>query len=84
MAQDPKSFTDAQAARAELYGTLELLSERLNYGKRFDEATERVEARVRRVQRDRPVAFALAVAGVATVVGVAAWAAVSAIVNKRR
>ncbi|MGO2139685.1 MAG: DUF3618 domain-containing protein [Leucobacter sp.] len=64
---------EAEVARAELYDTLGQLSERLNYAKRIDDATERVGQRIREQKRERPLAFIAGVVGVAATAGVIVW-----------
>lgn len=76
------SMQDAQVARAELYETLSLLSDRLNYAQRFDDAVDRTQKRLHRKQMENPVGFALAVAGVAATVGVLAWAGTAKLIKR--
>lgn len=64
---------EAQVARAELYDTLGLLSDRLNYAKRIDEATERVGVRIREERRERPLVFVAGVVAVAATAGLIVW-----------
>lgn len=66
-------MAETNHARAELYETLGLLSERLNFAKRFDEAAERQTKKIKRLKEQKPVVFVTAVAGVATAVGAATW-----------
>ena len=76
-----QGLNTAEAARTELYDTLSLLSDRLNYAQRFDDAVDRTQAKISRSQTENPVGFALVVAGVAITVGVIAWAGASKLLN---
>lgn len=69
-----RGVAEAQAARAELYDTLGQLTERLNYAKRIDDATERAAAKLREQRREKPLAFVAGVVAVAGVAGVVVWA----------
>ncbi|WP_217133559.1 hypothetical protein [Leucobacter chinensis] len=73
---------EADLARVELYETLSLLSDRLNYAQRFDDAVERTTEKLQEERKTNPVGFALAVAGVAATVGVLAWVGASKIIRK--
>lgn len=74
----------AEEARSELYDTLTQLSDRLNYAKRFDAAVDRTQVRLKEEQKENPLGFALAVAGVAVAVGLVTWTVASKIVTKLR
>lgn len=78
-----QSIDEAQAARSELYATLNQLSDRLNYAKRVDEAVDRAEQRIRANRERNPVAFALVVTGAAVTVGLLVWAGASKLVSRR-
>jgi len=78
----PEELLEASRAREELYDTLSLLSDRLNYAKRFDEATERTEFRMKAYKERNPLGFALTVVGVAATVGVVTWAVTTKILRK--
>ncbi len=65
---------EAQAARAELYDTLGQLSDRLNYAKRIDDATERMTVRIQEERRERPLVFVAGVVAVAAAAGAVVWA----------
>ncbi|MBP6685896.1 MAG: hypothetical protein KA158_10790 [Leucobacter sp.] len=67
-------IAEAEVARAELYDTLGQLSNRLNYAKRIDEATERVGVRIREERRERPLVFIAGVVVVAAAAGAVVWA----------
>ncbi|KUF08490.1 hypothetical protein [Leucobacter sp. G161] len=67
-------IAEAEVARAELYDTLGQLSNRLNYAKRIDEATERVGLRIREERRERPLVFITGVVVVAATAGAVVWA----------
>lgn len=74
MSSDKMANTDR--ARAELHSTLDLLSQRLDYPTRIDNALSRGKRRIERQQRNNPLAFAAGVTAVsllagAVVVGVA-------------
>ncbi|WP_017792569.1 DUF3618 domain-containing protein [Leucobacter salsicius] len=77
-----QGVADAAQARAELYDTLGQLTHQLNYARRVDEAIDGAKRRVVEARRTRPVAFAIAVAGAAAVVGLGVWGVVRA-VSKR-
>ncbi|GAA1574651.1 hypothetical protein ACIFOC_02910 [Leucobacter aridicollis] len=74
--QDRKQLgiAEADAARAELYDTLGQLSDRLNYAKRIDDATQRVGLRIREERTERPLVFVAGVVAVAATAGVIVWA----------
>lgn len=61
----------ANSARNELHETLALLSQKLDYPTRIDNALERGKRRISRQQRRNPLAFAAGVAGVALLAGAA-------------
>ena len=63
----------AEQARKELYETLELLGERLDYAKRIDDAGAAAKAKVVEVKEEKPLAFYAGVAGIAVVAGLAVW-----------
>ena len=67
-------LAEADVARAELYATLGQLSDRLNYAKRIDEATERVGIKLRTEREERPAVFFAGVVAVAATAGVIVWA----------
>lgn len=67
-------IAEAEVARAELYDTLGQLSDRLNYAKRIDEATERVGLRIREERRERPLVFVAGVVVAAAAAGAVVWA----------
>lgn len=67
-------IAEAQVARAELYDTLGQLSDRLNYAKRIDDATERISARIQEERRERPLVFVAGVVVVAATAGAIVWA----------
>lgn len=69
-----RGVAEAQLARAELYGTLGQLQDRLNYAKRVDDATERLVERVEEERRERPLVFVAGVAVAAIAVGAVVWA----------
>lgn len=75
---------EADHARTELYETLSLLSGRLNYAQRIDDAVDRTTEKLHEERKANPVGFALAVAGVAVTVGLIAWAGASRIMKKMR
>lgn len=64
---------EAQRARAELYDTLGQLRERLDYAQRMDDSMERTRRRIARTKRENPLGFAVGVAAVAAVAGLAVW-----------
>lgn len=76
-----RGVNEANAARAELYGTLSQLKEQLNYAKRFDRAMERGQQRIVKFKDEKPVAFAAGVVAVAAVSGGAVWAIVRSVVR---
>ncbi len=63
----------ADRAREELYETLALLRDRLDYAARFDRRAEEVRAKVADVKREKPLVFVLGVATAAAGVGLVAW-----------
>ena len=67
-------IAEAQAARAELYDTLGQLSDRLNYAKRIDDATERLGVKIRTERAERPLVFIAGVVAVAATAGAVVWA----------
>lgn len=79
-----QGILEAELARAELYDTLGQLKDRLNYARRFDEATERVVERVQVEKETRPVVFAAGVVVAAAAVGAVVWAVASKIAQRIR
>lgn len=75
-------LTETERARSELYATLGLLTERLNYAKRIDAAVDRTVRRIKVQKVRNPLGFAAGVAGVATLAGVVTWSIVSAVVRR--
>lgn len=73
---------EAARARAELYDTMGQLQDRLNYARRVDMAVADAKVRLRAQQRERPVAFAGGVAGVAALAGLAVWGVVTAVAKR--
>ena len=65
---------EADIARAQLYDTLGQLSERLNYAKRIDDATERVGLRIKQERQERPLVFVAGVIVTAAAAGAVVWA----------
>lgn len=64
---------DIERLREEIGDTLRALEEKLNVGKRVDEATDRAFVRVVDLKRTKPLAFIAGVAGVAIIAGVVVW-----------
>lgn len=77
-------LTDAEIARAELYETLGLLTERLNFAKRVDVAMDNAAERVREEKLRNPLKFAAGVAAVAAGAGLATWAIARAVLRRVR
>ena len=75
-------LTETQRAREDLYETLGLLTERLNYAKRIDVAIDRNVRRIKLQKRRNPLGFAAGVTAVAGLVGVVTWSIVSAVVRR--
>lgn len=74
---------EAQTARAELYDTLSLLTDRLNYAQRIDNAVDRTKARFSRLRSEKPVEAVALVAGAAVTAGVVVWAIAAGLTRKR-
>lgn len=74
---------EAQTARAELYDTLSLLTDRLNYAQRIDDAVDRTKVRFSRLREEKPVEAVAIVAGAAVAVGVVVWAVAAGLTRKR-
>ncbi|MFC4224149.1 DUF3618 domain-containing protein [Lysinibacter cavernae] len=64
---------DIERLREEIGETLRALEEKLNVGKRVDEATDRAFVRVVELKRTKPIAFVAGVAGIAIIAGVVVW-----------
>jgi len=71
--QPDEGITAADEARAELYETLALLRDRLDYAARFDRRADEVRAKVAEVKREKPVLFAAGVAAAAAGAGLIVW-----------
>lgn len=84
MSSDDKQrgIADAERARAELYGTLSQLRDRLNYAKRVDDAMDSAKRRIADEKQRNPLAFAAGVAGVAAAAGVVVWGIASRVVRR--
>lgn len=76
-----EGIAEAERARAELYETLGLLRDRLDYAKRIDDGIARARQRLRAERREQPLLFGAAVAGVALACGAAVWAIAEKIVR---
>ncbi|MBC9955124.1 DUF3618 domain-containing protein [Leucobacter sp. cx-42] len=74
---------EAQTARAELYDTLSLLTDRLNYAQRIDDAVDRTKVRFSRLREEKPVEAMAIVAGAAVAVGAVVWAVAAGLTRKR-
>lgn len=81
MNETQDKLRDAHEARTELYETLALLSDRLNYAKRFDEAVDRTMERIDEEKEYNPLRFAIGVAAVAVAVGALAWVGTRKVLN---
>lgn len=76
--------SEAEAARAELYGTLGQLRDRLNYAQRIDDAVDDAKMRIMQTKQNRPLAFIGGCVGVAAVAGLVVWGVARAIAGNRR
>ncbi|WGD37651.1 DUF3618 domain-containing protein [Lysinibacter sp. HNR] len=65
---------DIERLREEIGETLRALEDKLNVGKRVDEAVDRTCERVSDLRDNNPVAFVIGIAGVAVLAGAAVWA----------
>lgn len=74
-------MSETNHARAELYETLALLSDRLNYAQRFDDAVAVKTEQIKDLKESKPLVFAGIVAGAAVAVGVAAYAVTNKIMR---
>lgn len=74
-----QGLADAARARAELYDTLGLLRDRLNYAQRVDDAVARTKLRIAEQRRDNPAGFVAGAAAVAVLAGAAVWGIASAV-----
>lgn len=77
-----RGIANAEMARAELYDTLGQLRDRLNYAKRFDDATARLTARIEEQRRERPLAFAAGVVLAAATAGAVVWAVAKGVAKR--
>lgn len=76
--------SETHHARTELYDTLALLSERLNYAKRFDDMVAQKKVQAQQLKREKPVIFIAGVAGVAATVGLTVFAVTNKIIKTFR
>lgn len=77
-----RGLARAKEARGELYETLGLLKEQLNYAKRFDRAVDSAKLKIALQKKRNPVAFGIAVSGVAATAGLAVWGVSRAVIEK--
>ncbi|QZY50974.1 DUF3618 domain-containing protein [Leucobacter tenebrionis] len=77
-----RGVAEAAQARAELYETLALLKDRLNYAQRVDDAIDDFKHRAAEQKRRNPLAFAAGVAGAAAIVGLGVWTVTSAVIKR--
>ena len=80
--EQQQGISDAARARQELYGTLSLLKDRLNYAQRIDDAVDGARLRIVEQKRRNPAAFVVGVAGAAVVAGAIVWGVVSAVTKR--
>lgn len=64
---------EADQIREELYDTLAQLRDRLDYAQRVDDAMGRAKERLAEEQKANPAGFAIGVAAVAGIAGLAVW-----------
>lgn len=79
-----QGIADAAKARAELYGTLSQLKDRLNYAQRIDDAVDDARHKIAEQKRQNPVAFVVGVAGAAAVAGAIVWGIASVVAKRLR
>ncbi|QIM15690.1 DUF3618 domain-containing protein [Leucobacter insecticola] len=77
-----RGVAEAAAARAELYGTLSQLKDRLNYAQRVDDAVDDAKRRITEQKRRNPLGFMIGVAGVAVVVGAVVWGVATTVAKR--
>lgn len=77
-------MNETNNARADLYETLALLTDRLNYAKRFDDAVDEKVENLKRFKRHEPVLFVAAATAVSVAVGVGTWLLARKIIRRNR
>jgi hypothetical protein len=68
--------------RAELSATLDAVEEKVNVSKRLDRAAVRLQAKLRTMRQESPVALAAIGAGAIAVVGLVAYASYRSLIRK--
>ncbi len=71
-----ESMTEIEHARAELVATLDAIEEKLNMPRRLRRVRERTIGKLRELRGQRPLAFAVILAGATTAVGVVMFATI--------
>ena len=66
-------ISEADKARDDLYATLSLLRERLDFAQRIDDRLEQAKHRIAAEKRERPLVFVAGVVAVAIAGGALVW-----------